>query len=211
MSQRQIVLATGNPGKLREMTQVLQPLGVSVIGINEFADITEPEETGTTFAQNAREKAMYYARATDQWCLADDSGLQVDALDGAPGIHSARYSSDIVAPGADRRTIDRANNAKLLGALENVGDDLRGARFVCCLALAGPEGVLLEASGTFEGVIARAPSGDNGFGYDPLFYVPDRNCTAAELPPDQKNSISHRGQAVRRFFDLLTDYLASEG
>jgi XTP/dITP diphosphohydrolase len=208
MSQRQIVLATGNPGKLREMTQVLKPLGVSVIGINELSDITEPEETGTTFAQNAREKALYYARATNQWCLADDSGLQVDALDGAPGIHSARYSSDIVDPDADRRTIDQANNAKLLGALENVADDLRGARFVCCLALAGPEGVLLEASGQFEGAIAREPSGDNGFGYDPLFYVPQHGCTAAELPPEKKNGISHRGRAVRRFAELLSDQLA---
>jgi len=190
------------------MTQVLQPLGVSVIGINELADIAEPEETGTTFAQNAREKAMYYAGATNQWCLADDSGLQVDALDGAPGIHSARYSSDIVDPNADRRTIDQTNNAKLLGALENVDDELRGARFVCCLALAGPEGVLLEASGTFEGVIARGPSGDNGFGYDPLFYLPQHGCTAAELPPEKKNLISHRGRAVRRFVELLGEQMA---
>jgi len=210
MPQRQIVLATGNPGKLREMAQVLKPLGVSVVGINEIADIAEPEETGETFAENARQKALYYAKATGQWCLADDSGLQVDALDGAPGVHSARYSSDITPAGADRQTTDRANNAKLLGALENVPDELRTARFVCHVALAGGEDILLETSGTFEGVIAHTPAGENGFGYDPLFYVPAHGCTAAELPAEDKNRISHRGQAVRSFAELLTELLNSE-
>ncbi len=172
-THREIVIATGNPGKLREIAQVLSGLPVNVIGLNAIADIAEPEETGATFAQNAREKALYYAQATERWCLADDSGLQVDALGGAPGIHSARYSSDTVAPNSDRSAVDRAN-------------------------------------GTFEGVIARLGAGDNGFGYDPLFYVPDHDCTAAELPPEEKNRISHRGQAVRRFAEMLTDYMAAE-
>ncbi len=209
-THREIVIATGNPGKLREIAQVLSGLPVNVIGLNAIADIAEPEETGATFAQNAREKALYYAQATERWCLADDSGLQVDALGGAPGIHSARYSSDTVAPNSDRSAVDRANNAKLLAALEDVPDELRVARFVCCVALASPETVLLETSGTFEGVIARLGAGDNGFGYDPLFYVPDHDCTAAELPPEEKNRISHRGQAVRRFAEMLTDYMAAE-
>ena len=207
MISTQIVLATGNPGKLREMKQVLAELPVDVIGLNELGDIPEPEETGDTFAENARQKALYYAQATGRWCLADDSGLEVDALGGAPGVRSARYSGDAVAPGSDRSVIDQANNAKLLDALKDTPDAQRTARFVCCVALADPQGVLIETHGAFEGLIARKNTGDNGFGYDPLFYVPDRKCTAAELPPAQKNSISHRGQAVRRFAELLTAYL----
>ena len=211
MSRKEIVLATGNPGKLREMAQVLSGLAIDVIGLKELGDIPEPEETGETFAENARDKALYYARATGRWCLADDSGLQVDALDGAPGVRSARYSRDTVPPGSDRKTIDLANNAKLLGALEDVPDEQRTARFRCCLALANAEGVLIETDGTFEGRIARTPAGENGFGYDPLFFTPERNCSAAQLPPQQKNAISHRGQAVRRFAELLADYLKAAG
>ncbi|MDP6544206.1 MAG: RdgB/HAM1 family non-canonical purine NTP pyrophosphatase [Phycisphaerae bacterium] len=210
MPQREIVLATGNPGKLREIAQVLAGLPVDVVALNELADIPEPDETGETFARNARDKALYYSRATGRWCLADDSGLEVDALDGAPGVRSARYSSDTVAPGSDRSVIDRANNSKLLAALDSIPDPQRTARFVCCLALASPGEILIETSGTFEGLIARGSAGDNGFGYDPLFYVPDHGCTAAQLPPEEKNRISHRGQAVRRFAELLTDYLARE-
>jgi len=205
--QREIVLATRNEGKLREIAQVLSGLPVDIVGLNEITDITEPDETGDTFARNARQKALYYARATGRWCLADDSGLEVDALGGAPGVHSARYSSDKIAPTSDRKTIDLANNAKLLTALEDIPDHGRTARFVCCLALASPNDVLIETSGAFEGMIARSGAGDNGFGYDPLFYIPDIGCTAAELPPEEKNRISHRGQAVRRFAKLLTDYL----
>ena len=210
MPQRQIVLATGNPGKLREIAQVLAGLPVDIVGLNEVTDITEPDETGETFAQNARDKALYYSQATGRWCLADDSGLEVDALGGAPGIRSARYSGDTVTPRSDRKTLDLANNTKLLTALKDVPDDERTARFVCCLALAGPDGILIETSGTFEGLVARSGAGDNGFGYDPLFYIPDHGCTAAQLPPEEKNRISHRGQAVRRFAELLTDYLTGE-
>ncbi|MDP6636615.1 MAG: RdgB/HAM1 family non-canonical purine NTP pyrophosphatase [Phycisphaerae bacterium] len=208
MPEKPIVLATGNPGKLREIAQVLAGLPVDIVGLNELAAIPEPEETGDTFARNARDKALYYAQATGQWCLADDSGLEVDALGGEPGVRSARYSSDTVAPGAGRSIVDLANNTKLLAALEDVPDHLRTARFVCCLALADRSGVLIETSGTFEGLIARGAAGDNGFGYDPLFYVPDCNCTAAQLPPEEKNRISHRGQAVKRFVELLADHLA---
>jgi XTP/dITP diphosphohydrolase len=207
LPHREIVIATGNPGKLREIAQVLSALPFDIVGLNEITDIAEPDETGETFAQNARDKALYYSRATGRWCLADDSGLEVDALGGAPGTHSARYSSDTVAPGADRRTIDLANNTKLLTALKDVPDHKRTARFVCCLALADPGEILIETSGTFEGRVARSGAGDNGFGYDPLFYIPHLDCTAAQLPPKEKNRLSHRGQAVRRFAKLLTDYL----
>ncbi len=211
MPQRAIVLATGNPGKLREIAQILAGLPVDIVGLNELADIPEPDETGETFARNARDKALYYSRATGRWCLADDSGLEVDVLRGAPGTHSARYSSDTVSPGADRKTIDLANNTKLLTALKDVPGHKRTARFVCSLALAEPGGILIETSGTFEGLIARSAAGDNGFGYDPLFYIPHLDCTAAQLSPQEKNHISHRGQAVRRFAKLLTDYLTREG
>ncbi len=210
MHHKEIVLATSNPGKLREIKQLLAELPVNVVGLNELGDIAEPDETGDTFAQNAREKALYYARVTGRWCLADDSGLRVDALDGAPGVCSARYSGDATAPGAPREDIDRANNAKLLTALENTPDDQRTARFVCAVALARGSEILIETSGEFEGMIARNTAGENGFGYDPLFYLPDRECFAAELSAKEKNAISHRGRAVRRFAEMLTDYLASE-
>jgi len=210
LPHREIVLATGNPGKIREIAQVLSGLPIDVVALNEITDITEPDETGETFAQNARDKALYYSRATGRWCLADDSGLEVDALGGAPGVHSARYSNDTIAPTDDRKRVDLANNTKLLTALKDVPDHERTARFVCCLALASPGEVLIETSGTFEGLIARSGAGNNGFGYDPLFYIPDRDCTAAQLPPEEKNRISHRGQAVRRFAELLTDYLTRE-
>ena len=208
MAPRAIVLATRNPGKLREIREVLADLPVETTGLPACGEIPEPAETGRTFAQNARQKALYYARATARWCLADDSGLQVDALDGAPGVRSARYAADTAAPGAGRPTLDAANNAKLLAALADVPDADRTARFVCHLALADPEGILLETRGTVEGRIARAPRGANGFGYDPLFFLPPLDRTAAELTPQHKNAISHRGQAVREFAAMLKRLLA---
>ncbi len=198
-ADRTILLATRNPGKLREIRQVLSRLHVRVAGLEEFADLPEPDETGRTFARNAQDKARYYARATGQWCLADDSGLAVDALRGAPGVHSARYAAEDCPPNAGREVLDRANNAKLLRELAGVGDEDRAARFVCHLALAEGDRILLEADGVLEGRIGHAPAGENGFGYDPLFYVPALGCTSAQLSPEEKNRISHRGQAVRTF------------
>jgi XTP/dITP diphosphohydrolase len=210
MSRRSIVLATRNPGKLREIRQVLSGLPVEVGGLSEHGEIPQPAETGSTFAENARQKARHYARATGRWCLADDSGLEVDALDGAPGVRSARYATENVDPGADRKTIDAANNAKLLAALDPVDEDKRTARFVCHLALADSKGILLETHGTVEGRIARSPRGCNGFGYDPLFLLPDLGRTAAELSPQQKNAVSHRGKAVREFARALAGLLANK-
>jgi len=206
---RSIVLASGNPGKLREIRQALGDLPVRVLGLEEFGRIEPPEERGETFAENARQKALYYAAATGQWCLADDSGLAVDALGGAPGVRSARYAEESFPPGADRKARDAANNARLLAELADVPDDRRTARFVCHLALAGTEGILLEVDDTVEGVIIRHPRGENGFGYDPLFLVPDLGRTIAELPAGEKNRISHRGKAVRHFAALLRSLLAS--
>ena len=205
--QRSIVLATRNPGKLREIRQVLAPAGVEVNALDSFGDIEAPEEHGSTFAENACSKAIAYARATQQWCLADDSGLAVDALNGAPGVRSARYAADRCPPDAPREQIDTANNAKLLDELKDVPDGRRTARFICHLALSDGRRILVETFGAFEGRIAHRPRGKNGFGYDPLFIADETGCTAAELAPEKKNQISHRGKAVRHFASLLEKLL----
>jgi len=206
---RSIVLATRNCGKVREIRQALADVPVELIGLDRFADIPEPPETGETFAQNARDKALYYARATGHWCLADDSGLEVDALGGAPGVLSARYAADRCPPGADRLTIDQANNAKLLEQLADIPVERRTARFVCHLALASEEGIVLETCGAVSGRIIDSPMGTNGFGYDPLFWVEQLGCTTAQLSREQKNQISHRGKALRCLADQLRKMLAA--
>ena len=203
-----IVLATRNRGKLREIRQVLGDLSVEMVSLEDFPEIPDPEETGSTFAENARIKALGYAKATRKWALAEDSGLVVDALDGAPGVRSARYATDRVAPDATREQIDLTNNTKLLEQLEGVPDEQRSGRFVCHLALADPERILLEATGAIEGRIGHEPRGENGFGYDPVFISNQTGCTTAELSPEQKNAISHRGRAVRQFATLLREFLA---
>ena len=190
-----LIFASSNPHKLEEVAAVLEPLGLDVLGLNEVApDIDEPVEDGDTFIANARIKAVAYARALRRPCLADDSGLVVDALDGAPGIHSARYAGT----GDTRAERDAANNAKLLTALADTPDDQRTARFVCTMCLVDADGrIHAEADGTFDGRIGHQPQGANGFGYDPLLYLPDLDCTAAELSPEDKNARSHRGAATR--------------
>lgn len=208
MQARTIVLATRNPGKVREITAALGALPVEIRGLDRFGPIAEPAETGATFAANARDKALYYAAATGQWCLAEDSGLEVDALEGAPGVLSARYAADRWAAGADRDAIDRANNAKLLEALAGVPAERRTARFVCHLALASEGRILIETYDTVEGRIASAPRGRGGFGYDPLFVVPSLGLTTAELSGEQKNALSHRGKATRHFARLLASVLS---
>ncbi len=203
-----ILLAGRNPGKVREISDTLAPLGIRVVSLEQIdpnGQISAPAENGETFAENARAKASYYARASGLPALADDSGLLVDALGGAPGVHSARFAQDNFPPQASRADIDKANNAKLLGALDDIEESKRTARFVCCLALSDGQKILAEASGTVEGVIAHKPRGHNGFGYDPLFFIPSLGRTAAELTPEEKNRISHRGQAVRKFAEMLKE------
>ncbi|MCD4823849.1 MAG: RdgB/HAM1 family non-canonical purine NTP pyrophosphatase [Phycisphaerae bacterium] len=200
---RTVVLATRNPGKIREIAAVLGALGISVIGLDDWPDVPEPAENGATFGENARHKARYYANATGLWCLADDSGLVVDALDGAPGVFSARYASDRCEPAANREILDKANNAKLLEALADIPEEKRIARFVCHLALADGDKILLEAKGAIEGQIGFEEMGANGFGYDPLFFVPEKGCTTAQMSPETKNDISHRGKAVRQLAEQL--------
>ena len=191
----QLLLATSNPHKIEEVAAILGPMGIDVVGLGALeSKILEPVEDGATFPANARIKAVYYAKATGRMCLADDSGLEVDALHGRPGVHSARYA------GVDgqRPQRDGANNEKLLAELQGVPAEQRTARFVCAMCLADTDGTIVaETHGTFQGIITTEPRGENGFGYDPLLYLPDVGCTSAELSPDQKNARSHRGVASR--------------
>jgi XTP/dITP diphosphohydrolase len=167
------------------------------------------KEDGATFAENARKKAMGYARSTGLWTLADDSGLVVDALGGAPGVNSARFSGER-AKGADRKVIDRRNMEKLLSLLQGVPTEKRTARFVCHLCLASSEKVLVETQGTLEGLIAEEPAGTGGFGYDPVFLAPQLGKTVAQLGDQEKNAVSHRGNAMRRLKPLLEELLTRE-
>jgi XTP/dITP diphosphohydrolase len=195
---RQILVATTNPGKVRELRALL--------GGQVEWKILEVQEDGATFAENARKKALGYAQATGLWTLADDSGLVVDALGGAPGVNSARFSGDR-PKGADRKLLDRRNMEKLLSLLQGVPREKRTARFVCCLCLADPAGVLLETRGTLEGIIAVEPAGTGGFGYDPVFLVPPLGKTVAQLGEEEKNAISHRGNAMRALKPRLIELL----
>ena len=193
-----IVLASNNPGKLREIDQLLAAAGMHVEPQQRFG-IGEADETGLSFVENAILKARHAAAGSGLPAIADDSGIEVDALDGAPGIYSARFAG----PGAD----DAANNAKLLAALADVPDAERTARYQCVMAyLRHPrDPTPLICVGTWEGRILRDYRGSNGFGYDPLFFVPTHACSAAELDPDTKNALSHRGQALRALVARLTN------
>jgi XTP/dITP diphosphohydrolase len=194
-----LLIATSNPGKIREFREMLGSDRYQWHDLRDVGPIQGVEETGATFADNAALKAAYYARATGMWALADDSGLEVDALGGRPGVHSARWAE---LNGAGRGDAD--NNTLLLRQLEAIPDEQRTGRFVCTLALSDPNGIIaLTARDTVEGRILRAPRGDHGFGYDPLFYFPDLGCTTAELPSAQKHQISHRGKALRRMRQLM--------
>ncbi len=193
----ELVVATGNKGKLKEINQVLSPLGFAVKGQAEF-NISSADETGLTFVENAILKARHTALQTGRPALADDSGLEVDALAGQPGIYSARYA------GEDGN--DAANNQKLLEALKDTPEAQRTARFQCVMVyLRHPEDpVPLICQGTWAGRIGFEPAGDNGFGYDPLFFVPEQNCMAAQLAPEEKNRLSHRGQALKQLVTALS-------
>lgn len=194
---REIVIASKNKGKIREIRQIYSDLPVSVV---EDPGLPEVLEDGATFAENARKKALQIARTSGKWALADDSGLEVDALAGAPGVHSARWSG----------RGDEGNNEKLLAELRDVPPPARTARYRAVVVVATPDGrVIAEADGACEGVIGFDRRGSGGFGYDPLFVVPALGRTMAELDPATKNSISHRGQALRRLREPLTRALAA--
>ncbi|WP_456412490.1 RdgB/HAM1 family non-canonical purine NTP pyrophosphatase [Thiolapillus sp.] len=196
MTQR-IILASNNPGKVREISQLLADQEMEVLPQSTF-DIAEAEETGLTFVENAILKARNAAIHSGLPAIADDSGLEVDALQGAPGIYSARFAG----PGAS----DADNNRKLLAELENTPEEQRTARFQCLIVYMrhGADPVPVICQGSWEGRILRHPQGENGFGYDPLFFVPEKSCSAAELPAAVKNAMSHRGKALRCLMQALS-------
>lgn len=194
---QRVVLASNNPGKVREIDQMLADVDMHVLPQSEF-NVVEVEETGLTFVENAILKARNAAQHSGLPAIADDSGLEVDALNGAPGIYSARYAGT----GAS----DEQNLQKLLQDLNHVPEAERTARFQCLLVYMrhANDPTPLICQGTWEGVITLAPRGESGFGYDPVFYVPEQHCTSAELPPDTKNRLSHRGQALRLLVAALS-------
>jgi XTP/dITP diphosphohydrolase len=193
-----LLLASHNEGKVREILALLPADGAEIETLAAYPEAGEVEETGKSFEENARLKATEYARRTGCWTIAEDSGLMVDALGGEPGVYSARWAGE---PGDDA-----ANNAKLMNELEGVQN--RRARYVCVIALARPDGeVVACVRGVCEGRISEVPLGTGGFGYDPFFVAEGESRTNAELPPDEKNALSHRGQALRSFLPLLRVHL----
>jgi len=197
---RQIVLASSNKGKLKEFNQVLGDLGVEVVPQSQFS-VPDADETGLSFVENAILKARHACQLTGLPALADDSGLEVDALNGAPGIYSARFA------GPD--ATDEDNNRKLLQSLEGTSPEQRSARFRCVLVFMrhAEDPTPLICQGSWEGHILPLPQGDNGFGYDPLFLVPGLDISSAQLPPEQKNKVSHRGLAVQQLIQQIPAYL----
>lgn len=202
---KKILVATTNIGKIAELKAMLD-LDTQWLDLSYYPEIEEIEEDGQTFIENACKKAIGYAQITGQWTIADDSGLQVDALGGEPGVKSARYSGEKTI-NDDGTLIDHRNIAKVLELLEGVPQEKRTARFFCSLALASPEEVLIETEGTLEGLITKKEIGKNGFGYDPIFFVPHLNKTIAQLTSEEKNAISHRGNAIRKLKPLLEKLL----
>jgi len=189
------VLATKNQGKVRELQEMLQDTGFEVVSLAAYPDLPEVEEDGDTFQANAVKKAREIAVATGELVMADDSGLEVDFLNGAPGVHSARFAGE--------HGDNKANNQKLLKRLENVPWEKRTARFKCVVAVAAPDGRIETAEGACEGIITTEPRGKEGFGYDPLFYFPQYQKTFAELDGNIKNEVSHRGKALGKAHKFL--------
>ena len=185
-----VILASKNQHKLTELSAILSQLGFEIALESEYGLDIDVEETGTTFEENSFLKADAVMKASGLPVLADDSGLMVDALDGAPGVYSARYG---------HKASDKERTAYLLDNMKEVPEERRGAKFVCVITCLFPDGRKIVARGECPGVIARAPHGENGFGYDPVFYLPELGMTYAELPSEQKNAISHRARALQDF------------
>lgn len=191
----EIIVATKNRGKARDFIGMFEPLGLTVKTLNDYEEIEDVEETGTTFEENAVIKAETVAKRLGRIVIADDSGLIVDALNGEPGIYSARYAGE--------QKDDEANIDKVLQKLKGVPDNERTARYYCALALAFPDGRTTTVNGTCEGVILHERRGNNGFGYDPIFYMSEMDKTMAEITLEEKNQISHRAEAMRKLKDIL--------
>ena len=190
-----MIFATGNENKMKEIREILGALPLEILSMKEAGVSADIVEDGKTFEENALIKARAICKLAGEMVLADDSGLEIDYLNKEPGIYSARYMGE--------DTSYHIKNKSLIDRLEGVPDEKRTARFVCAIAAVFPDGKELVVRGTVEGIIGYEEKGENGFGYDPIFYLPERGCTTAELPPEEKNSISHRGNALRLMKELL--------
>ena len=200
-----IVFATGNMGKMREIREIMADFNIDIVSMKEAGVETDVEEDGTTFMENSFIKAraiskICHEKGYEDIVLADDSGLVVDALNGEPGIYSARYMGE--------DTPYSIKNANIIERLEGVPDDKRSARFVCAIACVMPDGEELQAEATYEGAIGYEEKGEHGFGYDPIFLVPELGVTTAQLSPDEKNGISHRGRALRAMAECLKEEMS---
>lgn len=192
---KKIIFATSNEGKMKEIREILKDLDIQLFSLADVGLNPDIDENGITFEENAVIKAKHVMEMTDEIVLADDSGLEVDYLDKAPGVYSARFMGE--------NTSYNIKNQYIIDQLARAEDDERSARFVCVIACAFPEGEVITTRGTIEGTIAKEIYGEHGFGYDPIFYVPEYHCTTAQLLPEQKNEISHRGKALRSMVDEL--------
>ena len=190
-----IILATNNKSKVKEISEMMSGSDITFVSLADAGINVEVEETGTTFEENALLKAREICKLSGKPTISDDSGLEIDALDGAPGIYSSRFMGEDTS-------YDIKNNA-LIEKLENVADPDRTARFRCCMALVLPDGREFVTEGAMEGIIAREPKGTNGFGYDPILFIPEYNRTSAELSSEEKNNISHRGEALRKMIEVI--------
>ena len=197
MNLKKIIFATGNEGKMREVRMILEDLGVEILSMKEAGIEADVEENGKTFEENAAIKARAVMELCGETVLADDSGLEVDALNKEPGIYSARYMGE-------NTSYDIKNN-ELLRRMEGVPEERRTARFVCAIAAAFPDGTTKVVRGTMEGRIGYEIVGENGFGYDPIFYLPEYGCTSAELTPEKKNELSHRGEGLRKIRAVIEE------
>ena len=192
---KRMIFASGNENKMKEIREILGALPLEILSMKEAGVSADIVEDGKTFEENALIKARAICKLAGEMVLADDSGLEIDYLNKEPGIYSARYMGE--------DTSYHIKNKSLIDRLEGVPDEKRTARFLCAIAAVFPDGKELEVGGTVEGIIGYEEKGENGFGYDPIFYLPERGCTTAELPPEEKNSISHRGNALRLMKELL--------
>ena len=195
----EVILATGNQGKIKEFAILMQDLSVKVYGLKDFADLKPATEDGKTFCENAIKKAKAASLGSGLWAIADDSGLVVDALDGAPGVYSARFAGE--------HATDEENNEKLLALLQDVPREKRTARFCCVVAIVSPQGETWTFEGSCEGEILFEPMGEDGFGYDPIFWSQELNQCFGNCSMEEKNKVSHRGKAMAQASEFLRTYL----
>ena len=192
---RKVIFATGNENKLKEIRMIMEDMDIEIVSMKEAGVYVDVEETGTSFEENSLLKAKAIAMKSGELTLADDSGLEIDYLNKEPGIYSARYMGE--------DTSYDIKNAELLRRMEGVPDEKRSARFVCAVAMVRPDGTSEVVRATMEGRVAYEPAGVNGFGFDPIFFLPEYGCTSSELSPEDKNAISHRGKALRMIREVL--------